>query len=94
LQYKNDINYDKIESTKFCNLLSSNNFTIDSVPAKEIAYSCPFPIDPSVKELTRTIAIENGQTNIAIGFIAIGQSNYVKYLPDYENMIQSIIFSQ
>ena len=32
LQYKNVINYDKIESTKFCNLLSSSNFTIDSVP--------------------------------------------------------------
>ena len=94
LHYKNVINYDKIGSTKFCNLLSSNSFTIDSVPSKEIVNSCPFPIDPSVKELTRTIAIENGQINIAIGFIAIGESNYVKYLPDYENSIQSIKFSQ
>jgi|tagenome__1003787_1003787.scaffolds.fasta_scaffold20894838_1 hypothetical protein len=94
LHYKNIINYDKIESTKFCNLLLSNNFTIDLIPAKEIVYSCPFPFNPSVKELTRAIAIEKGQTNIAIGYVAIGESNYVTYLPDFENSIQSIKFSQ
>jgi plastocyanin len=94
LQYKNIINYDKMKSTNFCNLLSSNNFTIDLVPSKEIIYSCPFPFNPSVKELTKAIPIEKGQTNIAIGYIAVGESNYKKYLPDFENSIQSIKFSQ
>jgi hypothetical protein len=74
-------------------LLSSNKITIDLVPAKEITYSCPFPFNPSVKELVRAIAIEKGQTNIAIEYIAVSESNYAKYLPDFKNSIQSIHFS-
>jgi hypothetical protein len=93
LHYKNIINYNKTESTKLCKLLSSNKITIDLVPAKEITYSCPFPFNPSVKELVRAIAIEKGQTNIAIEYIAVSESNYAKYLPDFKNSIQSIHFS-
>ncbi len=44
--YGNVINYGKLDTTKYCNLLSSNNVTIDSAPGKEINYICPFPFDP------------------------------------------------
>jgi hypothetical protein len=56
--YGNVINYSKLDTTKYCNLLSSNNVTIDSAPGKEIAYSFPFPFNPSVKEVVKAIAIE------------------------------------
>jgi hypothetical protein len=92
--YGNVINYGKLDTTKSCNLISSNNVTIDSAPAKEIVYSCPFPFGPSVKEEVNAIAIEKGQTNIAIEYLAISEANYNKYLPEFENMIQSIQFLQ
>ena len=92
--YGNVINYGKLDTTKFCNLLSSNNVTIDSTPGKEINYICPFPFDPSVKEEVKAIAIEKDQANIAIEYIAISEANYNKYLPEFENMIQSIQFLQ
>jgi hypothetical protein len=94
LHYKNIINYNNIESTKSCNLLSSNNITINSVPAKEIAYSCPFPFNPSVKQLTKAIAIDTSQDNLAVEFTAVSESNYEKYLPDFENSVKSIKFSK
>jgi hypothetical protein len=94
LHYKNIINYNNIESTKSCNLLSSNNITINSVPAKEIAYSCPFPFNPSIKQLTKAIAIDTSQDNLAVEFTAVSESNYEKYLPDFENSVKSIKFSE
>lgn len=93
LHYKNIVNYDSIESTKSCDLLSSSNITISSVPAKEIAYSCPFPFNPSIKQLTKAIAIDTNQVNIAIEITAVSESNYEKYLPDFESLVKSIQFS-
>ena len=92
--YWNIINYGKLDTTKSCNLISSDNVTIYFTPAKEIVYSCPFPFNSSVKELTRAIAIEKGQTNMAIEYIAVSEANYVKYLPEFEKAIQSIQFLQ
>lgn len=93
LHYKNIVNYDRIESTKSCALLSSNNITIHSVPAKEIAYSCPFAFNPSVKQVTKAVAIDTSQVNIAIEFTAVSESNYEKYLPDFDTSVKSIQFS-
>jgi|tagenome__1003787_1003787.scaffolds.fasta_scaffold20955645_2 hypothetical protein len=92
--YGNVINYGKLDTTKYCNLLSSNNVTIDSAPGKEINYICPFPFYPSVKEEVKAIAIEKDQTNFAIEYLAISEANYNNYLPEFENMIQSIQFLQ
>ncbi len=78
--YGNVINYGKLDTTKYCNLLSSNNVTIDSAPGKEINYICPFPFYPSVKEEVKAIAIEKGQTNIAIEYLVISEANYNKLL--------------
>lgn len=92
--YGNVINYGKSDTTKYCKLLSANNVTIDSASGKEINYICPYPFYPSVKEEVKAIAIEKGQTNIAIEYLAISEANYDKYLPEFENMIQSIQFLQ
>ena len=92
--YGNVINYGKLDTTKYCNLLSSNNVTIDSAPGKEINYICPFPFDPSIREEVKAVAIEKGQTNIAIEYLAVSEAKFNNYLPEFENMIQSIQFLQ
>jgi hypothetical protein len=94
LHYKNIINYNESDAAKSCNLLSSNNTTIDSLKGKVIVYSCPFPFNPLVREQVKAIAIEKNQTNLAIQYIATSVSNYIKYLPEFEKAIQSIQFSK
>lgn len=88
--YKNVIEYDSLESTKSCDLLSSNNITFNSASAKEIAYSCPFPFNPSIKQLTKAIAIDTNQVNVAIELTAVSESSYEKYLPDFESSVKSV----
>jgi hypothetical protein len=94
VHYKNIINYNQSDAAKSCNLLSSNNATIDSLKGKIIVYSCPFPFNPLVREQVKAIAIEKNQTNLAIQYIVTSESNYIKYLPEFEKAIQSIQFSK
>ena len=90
MHYKNVINYDILELTESCDLLSSNNIAINSAPAKEIVYSCPFPFCCSIKQLTKAIAIYRNQVNKAIELTAVSESNYEKHLPDFESSVKSV----